>query len=146
MLVFLILPAVAWEELRPMGAARRGCYVLKSHISVFSKGFILTDIASFIVLLPAMLTFYISMRGEIHLPDEAWVGIIIYASVAWSMTFFMEQIYAAQLYLWHLKWSYSVKCAQTAGTTPPLFQDIPQPLIMDDIPEFAVIGDPAKEV
>jgi hypothetical protein len=143
MAVFLILPAVAWEELWPTDAARRGLNILKVHLSVFAKGFILTDIASFIILFPAMLLLYVSAKGKIHLPDEVWFGIILYSAFAWSLTFFIEQIFGAQLYLWHLKWVKAVEDAKANNTTPPYFQQVPQPSIMDDVPEFVAIGDPA---
>jgi hypothetical protein len=146
MVVFLILPAIAWDELRPMHATRRGLHVLKAHLGIFAKGFILTDIASFIALFPAIILFYFSSEGKIHLPDEAWFGIILYSAFAWTLTFFMEQIYGAQLYLWHLKWVKAVKDAKANDTAPPDFQQVPQPSIMDDIPEFVAIGDPAKNV
>ena len=145
MVVFLILPAVAWEELWPTDAARRGLHALKAHLSVFAKGFILTDIASFIVLFPAMLLLYVSAKGKIHLPDEVWFGVILYSAFAWSLTFFMEQIFGAQLYLWHMKWVKAVEDAKANNTTPPFFQQVPQPSIMDDIPEFVTIGDPAAK-
>jgi hypothetical protein len=143
MAVFLILPAVAWEELWPINAARRGLHVLKTHLGTFAKGFILTDIASFMIFFPATFLLYVFAKAKIQLPDEILLGIILYSAFAWSLTFFMEQIFGAQLYLWHLKWVKAVQDAKANNTTPPFFQQVPQPSIMDDIPEFVVIGDPA---
>jgi len=138
--VFLILPAIAWEELWPMDAMRRGLHILKAHLSTFASGFALTEMASYTVFLPASILMYFSVNSEVVLPDELWIGIIIYSAFAWSFSIFIEQMFAAQLYLWHLKWIQATQDAATSSLKLPKFEDVPPPSILDDVPEFISLG------
>jgi hypothetical protein len=134
MAVFMILPPIAWEELWPSDAFNRGLHILKAHLATFASGFVLTDLAAGIVFLPATLLIGLSAKAKVPLPDNIWFGLIIYSAFAWSFTFFIEQMFAAQLYLWHIKWLSECKQAYASNRIAPRFEQVPPPEIMRELP------------
>ncbi len=70
MIVFLILPAIAWEDLGPIHAAKKGFRVLKAHLAEFASGYALTYLAAALVFLPPT-----------DLPPENWA--IASKSLGW---------------------------------------------------------------
>jgi hypothetical protein len=136
MVVFLILPAVAWEELSPISATKKGLSILKSHISEFAAGFVLSEAVSVFAFLPAFIVFFVTDKFNLTLPDGVWFGIIIYCALAWSFSFYIEQMFAAELYLWHLKWIKASENAKENKKSIPSFYRIKPPSILDDVPEF----------
>jgi len=104
MVVFLILPAIAWEDKSPAKATKKGLGVLKIHLAEFATGFALTELAAIIIFLPPSILFLISSEFEVTFPDFVWHITIIYCAFAWSFSLFLEQMFAAELYLWHLIW------------------------------------------
>ena len=136
MVVFLILPAIAWENLSFWRAVKKGLAVFKSNLSTFGAGFVLTDLASIIIFLPAALTFYISSETEIVLPDWVWVVTIIYIAFAWSYSIYLEQMFMAELYLWNYKWEKAVAKAQAENRAIPALNDIPKPSVLDEVNDF----------
>ncbi len=144
MVVFLILPAIAWEEDMPVSAMNKGLKILRSHLSTFASGFILTELASLIVFLPAAILFYISAKAKVSISDEVWFGVIIYCSFTWTFTIFLEQMFAAELYLWHMKWKTACNEAYKNGVKAPRFENVQRPSILDDIPELTKIIDLQK--
>jgi len=137
MIVFLILPAIAWEELSPISATKKGLSILRAHISEFATGFVLSEAVSTLVLLPAGIIFYITGKFHIVLSDGFWFGVIIYCAFAWSFALYIEQMFAAELYLWHLKWVKAREIAKKNNKRPPTFSRIKPPSILDDVPELA---------
>lgn len=70
------------------------------------------------------------------LPEYAWVLTIMYIAFVWSYSVYLEQMFAAGLYLWHMKWERAVGNAQRDGTPIPSMRQIPQPSILDDVHEL----------
>lgn len=136
MIVFLILPAIAWENHSTLPAFRKGIAALKAHLKVFIAGFVLTDLAAWIVMFPAALTLYISAKLKIHFSDEVWTIVIIYIAFAWSFTFFIEQMFAAELYLWHLKWEKACSIAVAEGKTLPHLAEVRTPSLLNNVPDL----------
>jgi len=136
MIVFLILPAIAWEELSPILATKKGLSILKSHIIEFSTGFVLSETTSFAVFLPTTILFFVTDKFNIVLPDGIWFVVIIYCALAWSFSLYIEQMFTAELYLWHLKWVAASNLARKNKKHLPDFRDITPPSILDDVPEF----------
>lgn len=136
MVVFLILPAIAWEDLGFFRATRKGLGILKTNLSTFVTGFTLTYLAALIVFLPPGILFYISEEMELTLPDFVWVITIIYIGFAWSYSMYLEQMFTANLYLWHMKWEKEVEKAKEQGKPLPKLRDVPRPSILDDVPDL----------
>lgn len=141
MVVFLILPAVAWEDLSFTQAIKKGFRVLKAHLAEFASGYALTYAAALIVFLPPAIIFELGTGREgnpplIHFSDSVWTGVIIYIGFAWSFCMYLEQMFTANLYLWHLKWERKVELAKQQNQPLPDFKDVEQPSLLDNVPDL----------
>lgn len=150
MVMFLILPAIAWEHLGFFRGVKKGLVVLRAHIGLFGTGYALTYAAAALVFLPAaiVLTIGTGHHGNpplVDFPSWVWVATIIYMGCAWSLSLYLEQMFMAQLYLWHMAWQDAVSKATAAGQRAPDFDAIPRPEILSKTPGlFAEIGTPAQ--
>lgn len=140
MIVFLMLPAIAWEGAGPLTAMKCGMGALRLHLSFFATGFVLSEVAAIAIFAPPGLLISLADESEIAYPEWVWVGIIIYSAFAWSFVMFIEQMFAAELYLWHLKWREVCRFLEPDAKLPRL-RDIPQPSIMDEVREFTLLKD-----
>lgn len=138
MTIFLIMPAVAWEGMGFGKSLKRGLNILKRRFSEFMAGFTLSYLAAVIVFTPPGIMFYLHNKFHIEFPDWSWFLCVIYIAFAWSYTIFIEQMFAAELYLWQLKWEKEVFEAKSKGKRkrPPRFNEVQRPSIIDDIPEL----------
>lgn len=139
MVVFLIMPAIVWENLGFFDAAKKGLAVLRAHLSDFGAGYALTYAAAAIVFLPPAIIFELGTGRHgnpplMHFPDSVWVGTIIYMGIAWSFSIYLEQMFMAQLYLWHTKWEESVAKAKLNHQPLPDFNDVPRPELLAKTP------------
>lgn len=141
MVVFLILPAIAWEDMNFINATRKGLAVLKAHKGVFARGYALTYAASAVAFLPPSILFMLGSRHRghppiFHFPDGVWVAAIIYMGLVWSFSVYLEQMFGAQLYLWHMKWERKFEVATLSKRPLPLFEDIEPPVLLAKIPNL----------
>jgi hypothetical protein len=136
MIVFLILPAIAWEELSAISATKKGLSILRAHVAEFTTGFVLSEAVSIFAFLPAVIIFYVTDKFDIVLSNEIWYVVIMYCAFAWSFSLYIEQMFAAELYLWHMKWVEASEIAKKKKKSPPTFSRIKPPSILDDIPEL----------
>ncbi len=136
MIVFLIMPAFAWEDLSTGKSLKRGMSIFKSRISEFVAGYTLSYLAGVIVFFPPFIMFYLSGKLKIDFPDWSWVVCIIYIAFAWSYTIYLEQMFTAELYLWHLKYENEVKLAEKEGRPIPNFSSVERPSVLDDKPDL----------
>lgn len=136
MIMFLILPAIAWENLGFRTALRRGFAIFKAHLWEFVAGFVFTEGATMIIFLPPFLLFFISGQMDAHFSDFVWYLVILYIAFAWSYSIYLEQMFTAGLYIWHLKWEENIELAQKEGRPIPSMEDIPMPSLLDEVPEL----------
>jgi hypothetical protein len=141
MVVFLVLPAIAWDNLGLIGAAKKGLAVLKAHLGDFARGYALTYAAAGVVFLPPAIMFKLGTGNHGHAPlvqfsAEAWVGLIIYIGLAWSFCMYLEQLFMAQLYLWHQKWEAAAEAARRRGEPVPNLHEVEQPLLLAKVPNL----------
>jgi hypothetical protein len=136
MVVFLILPAIAWEGLGFIGATKKGIAVFRTHLAQFAKGFVLTEIIAFVLFLPPGILFSVSAKFDVQFPSVVWMVVIIYIGFAWSYSIYLEQMFTAELYLWNLKWEREVKARQLRGERLPELEEIPKPMLLDEVPEL----------
>ncbi|KAF5416465.1 MAG: hypothetical protein C5S48_02795 [Candidatus Methanogaster sp.] len=136
MIVFLILPAIAWEDKSPVKAIKKGLGVLKTHLAEFTTGFALTELAATIVFLPPGILFVISDEFEVTFPDFVWYIAIIYCAFAWSFSLFLEQMFAAELYLWHLIWEKECSIAKAENRELPKLREVKRPSVLDDVSDL----------
>jgi hypothetical protein len=136
MLVFLILPSIAWEDRTAVQAARRGLGVLQAHLPEFSTGLITSELIAFSIFLPVILFFSLVESLELSLPGNGIPIGIIFLTLAWSLIFYVEQVFAALLYTWHLSWEAAHESQSKNYGGPPSLHDIPMPSLLDGVPEF----------
>jgi hypothetical protein len=108
LVVFLILPAIAWENMSFVEAAEKGLVVPKTHLGEFARGYALTYAAA----------------------------AVIYCGLAWSFSLYLEQMFVAQLYLWHLKWERKFGVARLMKRPRPAFKEIEPPALLAQVPAF----------
>lgn len=136
MIVFLILPAVVWEGLGSHAAIWKGLRVFRFRLKEFTFGYALTLAAAMLIFLPAAVFIQLGSPGENHRPpmivfsQEAWLGLIIYIGLCTSFCLYLEQMFGAGLYLWHLKWEQACAEADRLGEKLPLFKSIPPPNLL----------------
>ena len=63
----------------------------------------------------------------IAFPEWVWAGLIIYLGLLWSLTIYLEQLFMAQIYLWHLTWERAVREALDQNKEMPELVDTPCP-------------------
>lgn len=141
MVVFLILPAIAWDDLDPFDAAGKGLAILRAHLSDFVAGYALTYAAAVVVFLPPAVILELGTGRHhnpplVHFPDSVWVGVIIYIGLAWSFCMYLEQMSMAQLYLWHLKWEKAREEAKLTRRPIPEFREVSPPRLLEGMPDF----------
>lgn len=139
MVVFLIMPAIVWENLPFYDATKKGLAVLRAHLSDFGAGYALTYAAAAVVFLPPAIVLELGTGRHgnpplVHFPGSVWVGTIIYIGMAWSFTIYLEQMFMAQLYLWHMKWEESVSQAKLSHQPLPNFGDVARPELLAKTP------------
>lgn len=136
MIVFLIMPAFAWENLGFIKSVKKGLFVLKSHFVEFATGISLTYLAASVIFIPPAILLTLA-RLHIFFPDWVWYITIIYIAFAWSYSIYLEQMFSADLYLWHMKWEKACRMAKNKGKKKlPKFKDIPKPSILDDVKDL----------
>lgn len=141
MVMFLIMPGIVWEKLDTFAASKKGLAVLRAHLGDFGAGYALTYAASAIIFLPPAIMFQLGTRRHghpplIHFPDGVWIGVIIYMGFAWSLSIYLEQMFMAQLYLWHMKWEQEAREAAERNMDPPSFRSVKRPELLRDVSDL----------
>lgn len=136
MTVFIIYPALAWEEMGTSKAVRKGLSIAKSHLSEFATGFMLTELAALVVFTPPAILFLLSDLPGVDFPDLVWFTTILYCAFAFSFTLFLEQIFTAELYLWHLILEKATEDAEKAGHPTPTLATVKRPTLLDNVPDM----------
>lgn len=136
MVVFLIIPGVAWQELGIRKSIKKGFEVLSERRSEFTSGFTLSLGTEFLLYLPPSIMFFLSAKGIVEFHDIAWYLCTVYIGFAWSFSLYLEQMFAAELYLWQLKYENDCMEARRAGKLQPSFGDTKRPHILDEVPDI----------
>lgn len=135
MFVYLILPAIAWEDLGFFKAVEKGFKILNSYKLELLSSFILTDLAGLVIFLPPSIIIILS-DAKVSFPTYVWVGVIVYGAFAWSYYLYLEQMVTALFYLWYLKWEKRAKECVASYQPIPDIQVIEKPSLLDEIYEF----------
>lgn len=136
MFVFTLLPAVAWEGRWAPTAFVRGVQVLREQTWRFIAGFFALEVAMGMMFFPLGLVLgHLDSRGVEVPPWGDWL-IVAYVVVVASITLLLEQIYVAELYLWHLRWERAKIEAAARGQALPEIHHIPKPSLLDEVPDL----------
>jgi len=133
MLVFLILPAIAWEDRGFTGAVRRGYDVFRNNVAAVATGFSLTYLVAGVLFLPVGVLLEAANEGLVSLTATQWYLVIGYSGAAWSLSIYLEQMFVADLFLWHTEWEQAVAAAKRRGERPPPMREVPRPTLLDDV-------------
>lgn len=136
MIVFLIFPAMAWENLSTQKAVKKGLLVVKNNLIEFAAGYSLTETVAMIIFIFPGLLFYADTKVDMQFPDVVWVIVIIYCIIGWSFYLYLEQMFSALLYLWHKKWEKEAELAISKGDPIPKLRDVRQPCLLDDVADL----------
>ncbi len=128
MVVFLSLPAIAWEDKGPFSALGRSFTIVRKHPLHFLTTYTLTTIAAMFMFIPLVIIFKLDDAGANFSPIF-WTGVIIYEGFAWTLGIYLEQMSVGLLYLWHLKWA-------KKGSKGDL-SSVKKPDLLDDTYELA---------
>lgn len=136
MIIFLILPAIAWDGLNFREAVQKGITIFRSHLSVFVSGFVLTELTASFVFLPPVLFMIISNEANLTFPAWVWFLNTIYLAFAWSYSIYLEQMFVAELYLWNHRWEEETAMAMRENRPLPRLSQIKKPSVLDGIPDL----------
>lgn len=136
LIAFLIYPAIAWEDASTINSIKKGFSVLKANVAEFTSGFVLTETAATAIFLPPSLFIYFTSKAHAHWPDIIWVIVIIYIAFGWSLYLYLQQMFAALLYMWNMKWLKEANKAKAEGLPIPKLADVKMPNLLDDIPDL----------
>lgn len=137
MTVFLILPSIAWERDGPFRGAQRGFTALRSHTREFATGIFSSEFVMLLLIIPAAILLSIAGEFDAVLPvDSAAVGIIYFAFV-WTFVVYVEQMFAAEFYLWHRRWEAARAQVSEEQRDVLRLDDVLRPSLLDQIPEMA---------
>jgi hypothetical protein len=103
MVVFLTLPAIAWENKGPFSSFSKAFEIIKRHPIQFMTTYTLTGFAAFLMALPLLPIFLMDDLG-ITFSTTVWTIVIIYECIIWTLGIYLEQMSVGLLYLWHMKW------------------------------------------
>jgi len=142
MVVFLIIPAFAWENKDIGKSISRGFDILRQRKTEFIAGFTLSLAVEILIFLPAGIMFYLSDNG-MEFPEWSWFICIFYIGLAWSYSIYIEQMFAAELYLWQMAYEKEVRIwvkkkrrhSEFNGDYPD-FSKTRRPSIIDNIPDL----------
>jgi hypothetical protein len=139
-LLFCSLPALAWEVGgSPRVAVKRGMTVMRRHKLEFVVGLLLTELAGWIVSLPFAAAFA-AYGLDAAVPEAVWLGAGALSLLLWTFAMLVQQLYAAELYVWHLVWEDTSERSAAAGDGPLKPDAVARPSLLDGVPALAVVG------
>lgn len=127
MVVFLSLPAIAWENKGPFSALGKAFGIIKKHAVQFLTTYTLTGIAALFMAIPLAIIFALDESG-VKFSDLFWTVVIIYEGIVWTLGIYLEQMSTGMLYLWHLKWVQNGSVGELSS--------VPKPDLLDDVYEL----------
>src|SRR3989344_616862 len=103
LVVFLTLPAIAWEHKGPFSSFGQAFKIIRKHPVQFITTYTLTGFAALIMALPLLSIFWLDYTG-VTFSATFWTIVIIYECIIWTLGIYLEQMSVGLLYLWHIKW------------------------------------------
>ncbi len=127
LVVFLSLPAIAWEKQWPISGTKKAFDIIRKHTVQFLSSYSLTSLTFFLMAVPLVIIFYLNNHGTVF-SAEFWLIVLIYEGLIWTLNIYLEQMTLALLYIWHLKW-------EKSGAKGELSK-VQKPSLLDEIKEF----------
>lgn len=136
LIVFFIYPSIAWEDEGPINAVKKGFSGIKNNAAEFVTGFFSIEAVATLIFLPPGIMFWLSDDMNIKFSDTTWLWVIVYIAFASSLYLYLQQMFAALLYMWNMKWNRAVQKAMKDGMPVTNIHDIKKPDLLDDVPDL----------
>ena len=136
LIVFLIYPAIAWEDEGPINAVKKGFRTIKQNPVEFTSGFIQIEFVMSIIAFPAGMFLGFADANNITLSEGIWILVIIYIAFSTSVYLYLQQMFTAILYMWNMNWERAYVAAKMSHQEPPTLYDIKKPDLMDNIADL----------
>lgn len=136
MFVFIMLPSIVWLNCGPWDAVKNGFAVVKLHIGHFVTGFVFARGVAISLGLPLGIFYGIVNAGFYSPSDFVWLVVILYGAFGFSLIIYLEQMFTAELFLWHVHWTAENKRRKSLDLPPVALGDIKRPLILDGVPDL----------
>jgi len=127
MMVFMALPAIAWEEEGPIRSIKKAFGILRQHAVQFFTIYAVTGVAAIFMAIPLAVILILDEAGA-EFPGVFWTWVILYEGFVWTLGVYLEQMSVGMLYLWHLKWVKNGSVGELSS--------VPKPNLLDDYYEF----------
>lgn len=135
MRAFLLLPAIAWEDLDYVAAGERVERILKVAKGNFGSGFIMYNYLLVLLYIPVLGIAYLGGKGMLPFSGAFLIGVLVYILALPYYTMSIQIIYAASLYDWFLQY----EAHQTK-----LSLEEARDLQLDDVPLVHLLDEPLK--
>lgn len=139
MVVFYIYPAIAWEDETTLNAVKKGFAGIKSNALNFVTSFFTIEMVTYFIFLPAGLMIWFADEFNINYSELTWRLLIIYIACSFAYYLYLQQMSAAILYMWNMKWQKAVQEAIKEGREVPKLEDIKRPDLLDDIQDLLIL-------
>jgi len=96
-------------------------------------GFSLTYVLAGLLFLPVSLLMFAVDEGLLTLSSTQWCLVIGYSGLVWTVSIYMEQMFVADLFLWHKEYEQAVAAARRRGHERPSIREVPRPTLLDDV-------------
>ncbi len=140
--VFLVLPGIIWTNRKPIEAVKHAYRIAMDDWGAMASEFIASEFMALATSIPLALFFIVANSFQGTFPDFVWIIVIVYCAAAWSITIYVEQIFAAELFLWHHRWA--AENAARAGRNEFLLplQASPKPTFLESYSPRKIVQAP----
>jgi len=133
----LIMAAIAWEDIPPGKAYQKGKSVYKSNFVEIASSIGISSLFSLLLILPLILIVIIISVANLQVGVWFIYLLMFYFAFMWSAGLLIEQLFAAELYLWYRVYEKEKEEAEYSNSTVPLsIHSVKKPSFFDEVPDF----------
>jgi hypothetical protein len=132
MISFLALASLVWEGTHAFRALGNAIRAIEMNPKSFIARYALSWAVVFFLFFPPGVVCFISAKFDVDLPGWAWLGVIIYSGVAWSVMIYSEVMLMAGFYAWQLKWTKENRARRDAGQPEVHISEVSRPSFTDE--------------
>lgn len=149
--ILFVLPAIAWEQVAPWRAVQKGNQAAGEHWAEFVTSFGISDLVWKVVswffllflLVAQWLSGMVDYEQVLITSTRVMFIILLFFPFVLSFMIYIEQLVAAELYLWHLRWFKAIALAEAKGHRRPRLDRVDRPSLLNEIPELVGVIVPA---
>ena len=119
LIMILIIPAYAWEDLKFRNTFGRTLNVLKTNLVNFSESFSLSEVGAFLAVAIPAIVISLEHFANILIPHFVWIIIIVVSSFLFVASVYVENIIGALIFLYNVR-------LEKEGKNNSLYEKMPQ--------------------